>query len=217
MFRQRKTALLKATVDSQHLAGFAGIYQENLEIVFNFTESQIAGCFEIRPKVFSDARGTFVKTLHAPTFAEHGLETDFPETFYSVSKRGVIRGLHFQTPPHDHAKLAYCCSGRILDVVVDLRVGSPTYMQHATFEIDSNSPSFIYVPRGLAHGFLALTENATVMYAVSTVHAPESDTGILWNSIGLDWPLDTAPIVSARDQAFPALSAFSSPFRWPSK
>jgi dTDP-4-dehydrorhamnose 3,5-epimerase len=185
--------------------------------VFNFTESRIPGCFEIRPKIFCDDRGTFVKTLHAPSFAKEGLETEFPETFYSISKRGVIRGLHFQTPPHDHAKLVYCCSGRILDVVVDLRVGSPTYQQHQTFELNSETPSLVYVPRGLAHGFLALSENATVMYAVSTVHAPDSDGGILWDSIGFNWPVEGNPTVSPRDQAFPRMTDFKSPFKWGGK
>ena len=185
--------------------------------MFTFIESRIAGCFEIRPKVLNDVRGSFIKTLHAPSFAAHGLETDFPETFYSISKRGVIRGMHFQTPPYDHAKLVYCCTGHVLDVVVDLRVGSPTFNQHQCFEIDSKSPTIIYVPRGLAHGFLSMTEDATVMYAVSTVHAPSFDKGILWNSIGFDWPLETDPILSNRDQTFPRLSDFQSPFQWEAK
>lgn len=181
--------------------------------MFEFLEAAIPGCFEIRPRIFDDLRGRFVKTFQRELFAEHGLNTDWPEEFYSVSKQGVLRGLHFQLPPHDHEKLVYCAAGEVLDAVVDLRVGSPTYGRNAIFRLSAETANMVYIPRGLAHGFLTLGASATMMYKVASVHAPRHDAGILWNSAGIDWPVDS-PIVSARDAGFAPLEQFISPFEF---
>lgn len=173
--------------------------------------TSLPGCFEIRPFFANDYRGTFVKTFHAERFAEAGLPVDWCEEFYSSSRKGVIRGMHFQTPPHDHEKLVYCMQGRVLDVVVDLRRDSPTFGRHAGVELDATKGHGLFIPKGLAHGFLALSDDVLMAYKVTTVHAPEHDVGIHWNSFGLDWGIDQ-PIVSARDRAHPALSDFVSPF-----
>lgn len=180
--------------------------------MFDLRPTAIPGCFEIQPRVFEDARGRFVKPYQRDAFARHGLQTAFAEEFYSRSRKGVVRGLHFQTPPEDHVKLVYCVQGRVFDAVVDLRVGSPAYGKACTFELDAERGNCLYIPRGLAHGFCALTDDATMVYMVSTAHAPQHDSGILWNSAGIDWPV-AEPLLSERDAGFVPLSRFASPFR----
>ncbi|MFN3557888.1 MAG: dTDP-4-dehydrorhamnose 3,5-epimerase family protein [Brevundimonas sp.] len=172
--------------------------------------SGIDGCWLVHQPVAGDDRGWFWKLAHADIFAAHGLPTDFREIYCSMSAAGVLRGMHFQSPPHDHAKLVSCLDGRVLDVVLDLRPDSPTYGQSAGFELSREAGLSIYVPRGLAHGFLAL-ERSTMLYNVTSVHAPSHDHGVLWNSFGFDWPVET-PVLSERDQRHPALEAFASPF-----
>lgn len=178
--------------------------------MFDTRETAIAGCFELQPVVRSDSRGQFVKTFHADYFRSNNLETDWSEQYYSVSRKGVLRGMHFQRPPHAHSKLVYCTSGTILDVVVDLRIGSATYGDHVSLEISSDTGNILYLSEGLAHGFYAITD-ATVVYNVSSVYSPESDTGVLWSSIGMNWP-DDSPDLSERDMDFPTLAEFKSPF-----
>lgn len=173
----------------------------------------IPGCHQIFTKVFSDERGFFVKTFHRDIFLEYGLETNFSEQYYSASKKGVLRGLHFQMPPYAHAKLVYCTSGGVLDVVVDLRIGSPTYGKYEMFELTEKIANAIYIPKGLAHGFMAMSENATMVYNVTNVYAQAHDTGIKWDSVGIPWPEDK-PIISKRDSNFYSLSDFSSPFQY---
>lgn len=179
--------------------------------MLTFQKTELPGCFEIQPKIFSDQRGVFVKTFHHDYFKAQGLNLLWQEEYYSVSKKGVLRGLHFQTPPHDHEKLVYCTQGEVLDVVVDLRAGSPTEGRHATFHLKAETANMVYIPKGFAHGFLALSESATMMYKVATVYAPEHDAGILWNSAGIEWPVET-PVLSGRDKSFPTLEEFVSPF-----
>lgn len=176
-----------------------------------FVEAAIPGCYEITPQIFEDERGLFIKTFHKGFFAERGLNTQFDEEFYSVSRKGVLRGLHFQIPPHDLTKLVYCVSGEVLDIVVDLRVGSPTYGEFATFELSATKANLLYIPAGLAHGFYSLKDNTVMMYKCSTVYSPEHDTGILWDSVGIPW-LDNSPIVSKRDNSFVRFADFMSPF-----
>ncbi len=154
-----------------------------------------------------------MKVFHEQAFAAQGLETHFTEEYYSVSHKNVIRGMHFQLPPMDHVKMVYCVQGEVMDVVVDLRVGSPTYGQHAVFELSAAQANSIYIPKGMAHGFCARSEQAIMVYKVSTTYSPEHDAGILWDSLGVTWPTTDA-ILSARDQCFPALAQFESPFRY---
>lgn len=174
-------------------------------------ETEIPGCFEIHPAVVVDQRGTFVKTFHAPSFAEAGLETEFVEAYHSRSRQGVLRGLHFQLPPHDHAKLVYCSDGIVLDAVVDLRVGSPTFGRHRLSELSAGQANALYVPPGLAHGFCVVDGEAVIHYQVSTVFRPEHDTGIHWDSAGIPWPVKN-PVVSERDMSFAGLDEYQSPF-----
>jgi dTDP-4-dehydrorhamnose 3,5-epimerase len=173
----------------------------------------IAGLFELQPKVFDDSRGRFVKVFHQQAFAEQSLETNFAEEYYSVSHQHVLRGLHFQLPPMDHVKVVYCVQGNVMDAVVDVRVGSPTYGQYVLFELSAAKANSIYIPKGMAHGFCVQSDHATMVYKVSSVYAPAHDAGILWNSANIPWPA-TSPTLSVRDQAFPALADFKSPFRY---
>ncbi len=176
-------------------------------------ETEIPGCFEIIPTIIRDDRGCFIKTFHQGLFEQLGLETAWREEYYSTSRKGVLRGLHFQLPPHDHEKLVYCTSGAVIDVVIDLRIGSPMYGRHALFQLDAASASMIYIPKGCAHGFYVLSDTAIMMYKVSSIYAPESDAGILWNSLDIPWP-DHAPLLSARDAGFNSFNDFVSPFKW---
>ena len=179
--------------------------------MFEVAESGIPGCVELISEVRADARGHFVKTVHAEFFREHGLRSEFAEQYYSVSRKGVLRGLHFQLPPHHHDKLVYCTGGAVLDVVVDLRKGSPSYGQHRTFELSAERANIVYVPAGLAHGFYVLSNEAQMVYNVTSVYAPEHDSGIRWDSAGIPWP-DAKPIISERDGALPDFGEWESPF-----
>ena len=174
-------------------------------------ESKIQGCSELLPLVRRDDRGAFIKTFHKELFIKHGLETEFAEEYYSVSTKGVLRGLHFQTPPCDHTKMVYCVDGEVIDVVVDLRVGSPTYGEFEIFNLNSDKANIIYIPKGMAHGFYVCSESATMVYKVSTVYSNEHDSGILWNTVGIPWPTNN-PVISSRDDSFIAFRKFSSPF-----
>lgn len=166
------------------------------------------GVFEIENRVFEDFRGKFVKTFHEDVFKSHGLECDFRESFYSVSKKDVLRGMHFQLPPHDHAKLVYVTSGEILDVAVDVRKGSSTFGKYYATQLSAENAKSLYMGRGFAHGFLTLSDSASVTYLTTSVHAPEHDAGVLWNSFGFDWNGVVEPIVSERDAQFQVIREF---------
>lgn len=170
----------------------------------------IPGCYELLPTVRKDRRGAFVKIFHAPEFRKLGLGTEFNESYYSVSKKGVLRGLHFQAPPHAHAKLVCCPEGEVLDAVLDLRRGSKTFGRHITLKLSASKGNLLYIPEGCAHGFYA-QKSSLMLYFTSTVHAPAHDKGLRWDSAGIKWPCKR-PILSPRDAAFPAFADFSSPF-----
>ena len=170
--------------------------------------TKLDGVFEIENKIFEDQRGLFVKTFHTDCFHKAGLEADFKESYYSVSRKGVLRGMHFQLPPHDHAKLVYVTEGEILDVALDIRKDSKTYGEWYSTILSSNYGKSIYIEKGFAHGFLALSETATVVYNTTTVHAPEFDAGIRWDSFGFDWECKSISIISNRDKSHPELRFF---------
>jgi dTDP-4-dehydrorhamnose 3,5-epimerase len=177
----------------------------------NVAETSLRGCFELRPEIREDVRGRFVKTFSRELFARLGLSVDFVEQFYSVSRKGVLRGLHFQLPPRALDKLVTCIEGKVLDVLLDLRRGSGTYGRHIVLELSAETANEVYIPAGLAHGFYTLSERATLLYGTTCAYSPEHDTGIRWDSAGIPWP-DAQPIVSPRDAALPALADFLSPF-----
>jgi dTDP-4-dehydrorhamnose 3,5-epimerase len=160
---------------------------------------------------FTDLRGSFTKVFHENTLQAAGIDFTLRESYFSVSGKDVIRGMHFQIPPAQHAKIVFCPVGEILDVVLDLRKQSPTYGQHFSQVLSADNHLALYIPKGCAHGFRALTEGAMTFYLVSSVHSPEHDLGIRWDGFGFDWGLEK-PVMSERDQAFPEWTSFNSPF-----
>lgn len=173
--------------------------------------TKLDGVYRIENFFSSDQRGSFNKVFNYTEFAKNELQTEFKEIYYSNSYRDVIRGMHFQIPPFDHEKLVHVIRGSVLDVVVDLRKKSPTYGEYITFELNEGNANSIYIPKGFAHGFRALEDFTTMLYCVAEVYNKESDEGIRWDSIGLDWNTDN-PILSDRDKGFCVLSQFASPF-----
>ncbi len=158
----------------------------------------------------TDSRGSFVKTYQRSVFEALGEPFDFREEFYSFSRRDVLRGMHFQLPPHDHAKLVHCPVGAVLDVLLDLRAGAGQG-RVASVVLSADDPSLLVIPAGIAHGFKSLQDNTMMVYKTSAEHAPTHDAGIRWDSFGFDWGCD-APLLSQRDATHPALADFSSPF-----
>lgn len=162
----------------------------------------IPGLKLIRLKEFKDNRGSFIKVFNEEFYSENGLETDFKESYYSISAKNVIRGMHFQIPPYEHTKLVYLNQGKIIDVVLDIRKSSPTFGQHFSIELNTEKPILIYIPVGCAHGFLSLEDNTMVTYFQTTVYNTACDKGIKYNSFGVNWTVEN-PIISERDLSFP--------------
>lgn len=173
--------------------------------------TELPGVQIIHPQIFQDLRGSFVKTFHACQFRELGLDFVPREEFFSTSAKGVMRGMHFQLPPAAHAKLVYCITGRVLDVVLDLRKNSSSFGRSCVRELSAINREMFFIPIGCAHGFLALEENTAMVYQTSTVHSSAHDTGVRWDSFGFDWPVKK-PVLSERDKNFPGLHEFLSPF-----
>jgi dTDP-4-dehydrorhamnose 3,5-epimerase len=175
------------------------------------TETKIPGVYTIETDLFGDERGSFAKTFNWDFFNKIGLSTDFKENFYSISNKDVIRGMHIQIPPKDHSKLVFVTKGSILDVVLDIRQGSPTYGQYSALEISEKNHKMIYMPPGCAHGFLSLEDGSCTVYLQTSTYSSEHDTGIRPDSFGLDWGVNN-PIISKRDQGFQTLEEFETTF-----
>lgn len=177
----------------------------------NLLKTPIEGVKIFEPRVFEDARGSFIKTYNSDFFHSNGLNLSIHETYYSISHKGVIRGMHFQTPPHDHIKIVYVPHGRITDVVLDIRKNSPTYGDYFAVELSAENGKILIIPKGLAHGFKSLENNTNVTYMQTSCYAPNHDYGIHYDSFGFEW--ETAnPQLSDRDLSFPPLNSFSSTF-----
>jgi dTDP-4-dehydrorhamnose 3,5-epimerase len=170
----------------------------------------------IRPRRFSDARGHVVETWSRRAFAEAGIDIDFVQDNSTFSRfAGTVRGLHFQRPPAAQAKLVRAVRGRVLDVAVDLRGGSPTYGRFAAAELTAEGGEQLLAPVGFAHGFCTLEPDTLVAYKLSDFYAPEHDAGIIWNDpdVGIDWPLGGAqPTLSDKDAKLPRLAECEPPF-----
>jgi dTDP-4-dehydrorhamnose 3,5-epimerase len=172
----------------------------------------LPGAFLITMPSFEDARGTFVKTFHETSLIDHNIYFTLRESYFSISGKNVIRGMHFQLPPFQHSKIVLCPQGAITDVIVDLRRDSPTYRETFSYELSEDNHTAVYIPEGFAHGFKSLTDDAMTYYLVSSEYSREHDTGVLYSSIDFDWGI-SEPIISARDLSFMKLSEFDSPFR----
>ena len=171
----------------------------------------LAGAFIITLPASQDDRGSFVKTYCESHFREAGIDFTLRESYFSFSRKDVIRGMHFQLPPHQHSKIVFCPVGSIMDVIVDLRKDSPTYRQYYAHELSADNHMAVYIPEGFAHGFKSLTDEALTCYLVSSEYNKAHDTGIRYDTIGYEWDVKE-PILSARDLSFVAMEEFESPF-----
>ena len=180
-----------------------------------FIKTEIPDVYIIEPSVFGDNRGYFLESFNLERFEENVYPIKFVQDNESKSSKGVLRGLHFQKPPFEQAKLVRCIEGRVLDVAVDLRKGSPTYGKHITVELSGENKKQLFVPRGFAHGFSVLSNTAVFAYKVDNIYAPESDSGIRYDDkeLNIDWGVeDSEFIVSEKDAELPFFSKFESPF-----
>lgn len=193
-------------VVAQSLAVFT-----NMKII----KTDIEGVVIIEPRVFKDSRGYFFESYSKKEFDEKVRPIDFVQDNESCSIYGVMRGLHFQRPPFSQSKLVRCVSGRVLDVAVDIRKGSPTYGRHVSVELTEDNHWQFFVPRGFAHGFAVLSDIAVFQYKCDNYYHPEADGGISIQdaSLGIDWMIDPAKtILSEKDLKHSILSDFDSPF-----
>ena len=178
-------------------------------------KTAIEGLIIIEPKIFKDSRGYFFESFSQREFEEKVRKVNFVQDNESMSSYGVMRGLHFQRPPFSQSKLVRCVKGRVLDVAVDIRKGSPTYGQHVAVELNEENHRQFFVPRGFAHGFVVLSETAVFQYKCDNFYAPEADGGvnIKDTSFDIDWqiPMEKA-ILSDKDTKHVFFKEFDSPF-----
>ncbi|MFD0961829.1 dTDP-4-dehydrorhamnose 3,5-epimerase [Paenibacillus chungangensis] len=171
-------------------------------------ETSLPGVMLIEPKVYSDHRGFFMESYNFEQFAEHGVNTSFMQDNHSLSKDvHVLRGLHYQLHPKAQCKLVRVTAGEIMDVVLDMRRGSPTYGQWASFVLSADNKLQLYVPAGFAHGFCTLVPNTQVQYKVDAPYSPQHDRGIRWDdpALSIPWPT-SSPILSEKDKHHPTLA-----------
>ena len=186
-------------------------------------KTALEGVVIIRPKIFGDARGYFFESFNQKGFTEKvlGMEynpedrTLFVQDNESKSSYGVVRGLHFQKPPYAQAKLIRVIKGKVLDVAVDIRKGSPTYGKHVAVELSGENHEQLYIPRGFAHGFSVLSEEAILQYKCDNLYAPQAEGAIIWNDpdLAIDWKLDAEDVLlSEKDKMHQQLKDIGSPF-----
>lgn len=179
--------------------------------MFQFQPTTLNDALLITYPSFEDERGSFSKIFNDTIFKENGIDFETKECYFSYSEKGVIRGMHFQNPPYDHGKIVMCPQGTILDVIVDLRKSSSTSGQHFSAILSRENHQALYIPKGFAHGFKALTDDALTYYLVSSVYNKDNDSGIRYDSFGFDWN-EPDPVVSTRDLSFPALQEWQPVF-----
>jgi dTDP-4-dehydrorhamnose 3,5-epimerase len=179
----------------------------------NIEKTLLDGVYVINNFLAQDERGTFVKTFNKQNFVNTGLNFEIRESYFSISKKNVIRGMHFQLPPSDHGKLVYVPVGSILDVVVDIRKTSSTYKKFISMELSATNRKSIFIPTGMAHGFKSMENNTITVYNVTAEYDSKSDQGILFDSFGFDWQAEQV-IMSSRDLEFMTLDRFceNNPF-----
>ena len=182
---------------------------------FRFSRLAIADVILVEVNVFNDERGFFVETYKYSEFAANGIPGRFVQDNYSHSRRHVLRGLHYQQEPKAQGKLVTVSRGRIFDVAVDIREGSPTYGNWVSLELSDESHTMVYVPRGFAHGFCVLSSEASVVYKTTEEYSVDLERGIVWNDqdIAIKWPV-SSPILSPKDAALPTLREADNNFRF---
>lgn len=176
-------------------------------------ETKIKDLLIIKPKVFADARGYFFESYNETVFKQNGIVANFVQDNQSLSSTGVLRGLHFQAPPHDQGKLVRVITGAVLDVAVDIRKNSPTYGQHVSIELTEENKTMFYIPSGFAHGFLTLRDNTIFSYKCTNVYNKASEGCVLWNDsdLNINWNVSN-PILSDKDLVGTPFKEFKSPF-----
>lgn len=177
------------------------------------TETAIPDLLLIQPRIFEDERGYFYESYNKNTFQESGLEMDFVQDNQSLSQKGVLRGLHFQNPPHAQGKLVRVIQGSVLDVAVDIRRNSPTYGQHVSVVLSGENKTQFWIPPGFAHGFLTLEDHTLFSYKCTDIYHPSSEEALPWNdpSLAIDWGIKN-PIVSEKDLEARLFQSFKSQF-----
>ncbi len=173
---------------------------------------EIQGVKLLKNKLFEDGRGSFFKPFSNDDFLRENLKMEIKEVFYSASRRNVIRGMHFQLPPFELSKLVNVIKGTITDVMLDLRINSKTYRKYLAIEMKESDGISIFIPKGIAHGFLSKSDETILLYMVDNSYSPMHDTGIRFDSFGYEWKVRT-PILSDRDLSFKQIKDFDSPFR----
>jgi dTDP-4-dehydrorhamnose 3,5-epimerase len=179
----------------------------------NVIKTKIEGLLILEPQIWQDERGYFYETYQLEKFKAFGIDILFVQDNQSLSSKGTLRGLHFQKPPYHQAKLVRVVRGRVLDVAVDLRKGSPTYGHYEKVELSDQNHLQFFIPSGFAHGFLSLEDDTVFTYKCSNYYNKSSEGGLLWNDpeIQIDWSF-SSPLVSAKDQILPGLAGFETPF-----
>jgi dTDP-4-dehydrorhamnose 3,5-epimerase len=176
-------------------------------------ETALAGLYIIKPAIFGDDRGYFLETYNEKRFQENGIDYRFVQDNQSKSKKGVLRGLHFQSPPHAQGKLVSVVQGAVMDVAVDIRKSSATYGKHIAYRLDAEQKHMLFVPPGFAHGFVTLEDETIFTYKCTGVYNKESEGALLWNDpvLNIRWGIDS-PIISDKDQIAGTFETFNSPF-----
>ncbi|MED4636242.1 dTDP-4-dehydrorhamnose 3,5-epimerase [Peribacillus frigoritolerans] len=172
------------------------------------TKTKLNGVMLIEPKIFGDHRGWFTETYNEENFKKAGIDTVFIQDNHSFSAtKGTLRGLHYQKDPKAQTKLVRCTKGSIFDVAIDIRKESPTYGEWYGVELSEENKKQLLVPKGFAHGFMTLTDDVEVQYKVDELYSPENDRGIIWSDpeIGIEWPMNIKPVLSAKDENAPLL------------
>ncbi len=179
-------------------------------------ETAINGVYIVEPKIFGDNRGWFCETYSKKIFEEMGIHADFVQDNRSFSaKNGTLRGLHCQTDPKSQAKLVSCTKGKIIDVAVDIREGSPTYKKWVAVELSEENKKMLFIPKGCLHGFLTVSENVEISYKVDDFYSPENDRSVCWcdPDLGIDWGIEE-PILSEKDKSAPLLKDSDIKFKF---
>lgn len=179
-----------------------------------FIKTPLSGAYIIKPQIFRDNRGFFLESYSKREFEKHGIDIDFVQDNHSLSvKKGVLRGLHYQAPPHAQTKLMRVTRGSVFDVMVDIRKDSPTYGQWEAVELSADNFSIALIPQGFLHGFVTLEDNTEFQYKCDNFYEPSSEGGVVWNdpTLGIEWPV-TDPVLSDRDQKWGEFKDFQSPF-----
>jgi dTDP-4-dehydrorhamnose 3,5-epimerase len=182
-----------------------------------FIETKISDLIIIEPTVFGDARGYFLESYNQKKFEENVGKISFVQDNESKSSKGVLRGLHFQKPPFAQAKLVRCIEGRVIDVALDIRNGSPTYGMYVSIELSGENKRQLFIPRGFAHGFAVLSETAVFAYKVDNIYAPKYDSGIKYNDkdLNINWSLDENEVqLSQKDDNLSFFKDLDSPFKF---